>query len=279
MMYEFEITEQEFRLIRDLIHERFGIFFKDEKRSYIQMKLYTRLTSLGFGSFSEYVNFVKYDPHAGEELIRMISLLTNTETYFFRELSQLLIFRDHLLPEFKEKAIATNEKTLKILSAGCSSGEEAYTLAMLTHDSGSFFWGWDITITGMDINERALESARQGVYYERSLRMTDPAYQKRYFTANSGDFLVKENIRKMVSFMCGNISTPLPVRDLDIILCRNVFIYFSEEKMKIDIGNLHDALRPGGYLLLGHSETLTGIFDEFETRRFPETIIYQKKER
>jgi chemotaxis protein methyltransferase CheR len=277
MKYEFEITEKEFRLMQDLIHERFGILFKEEKRSYIQMKLYTHLTSLGFASFSEYINFVKYDPEAGHELSRMISLLTNNETYFFREMPQLLMLRDHLLPEFREKGIARNEKRIKILSAGCSSGEEAYTLAMLTHDSGSFFWGWDISIIGMDISERALESACQGIYYERSLRMTDPAYKKRYFIPNSGDFLVRDNIRNMVSFMWGNITTPLPVRDFDIILCRNVFIYFSEGKMKSGVKNLHDALRPGGYLLLGHSETLTGISDEFETRRFPETIIYKKK--
>ena len=278
MIYQFELYEKEFKLLQEYIHDRFGIRFKDEKRSFVQMKLFPRVMSLGFRSFGEYIQFVKYGSESDHELARMISLLTNTETYFFRELPQLNVFRDFLLPEFREKRIGCKEKRIKILSAGCSSGEEAYTLAMLTFDTGQFFWGWDIEIIGMDINEKALETAKQGIYYDRSFRMTEPEYIERFFAPNSGDYIAKTCIRKMTTFVSGNITSPLTMRDFDIIFCRNVMIYFSEEKVKKAIHNFYEALRPGGYLLLGHSETLTGIFDEFETKRFPQTIIYQKSE-
>jgi chemotaxis protein methyltransferase CheR len=234
--------------------------------------------SLGFKSFSEYIQFFKYGPESEKEPSKMISLLTNTETYFFREVSQLNVFRDFLLPEFRKEKITRNEKKIKILSAGCSTGEEVYTLAMLIFESGKFFWGWDVEIIGMDINEKAIKVARDGAYYERSFRMTNLEYKKRFFTPNSGDFLAKDSIKRMTSFISGNIAITMTMKDLDAIFCRNVLIYFSEEKIKTAINNLHKSLRPGGYLLLGHSETLIGIFEGFETRRFPGAIIYKKRE-
>jgi chemotaxis protein methyltransferase CheR len=273
-----DLTEKEFRIIQDFIHERFGIYFNDEKRTFIRMKLSPRLITLGLRSFSEYIQFLKYGPDSRNEPTRMISLLTNTETYFFREVSQLNVFRDFLLQEFREEKIARNEKRIKILSAGCSTGEEVYTLAMLIFDSGKFFWGWDVEVIGMDINERAIKAAQDGTYYDRSFRMTDPEYKKRFFIQNSDDFIVKDSIKRMTSFVSGNIAGHINIRDFDAIFCRNVLIYFSEEKIKTAINNFHMALRPGAYLMLGHSENLTRIFDGFETKRFPGTIIYKKRE-
>ncbi len=278
MINQIDLTEKEFSVIQDFIHKRFGIYFKDEKRNFIRMKICPRLMSLGFKSFNEYIQFLQYGPEREKEASRMISLLTNTETYFFREVKQLNVFCDFILPEFREEKMARNEKSIRILSAGCSSGEEVYTLAMLTFDSGRFFWDWDVEIIGMDINENALKVARDGVYYERSFRMTDPEYKKRFFIANSGDFLAKDSIKRMTSFISGNITNHMNIKDLDAIFCRNVLIYFSEEKTKSAIKNFHMSLRPGGYLMLGHSENLTGIFDGFEIRRFPGAIIYKKRE-
>lgn len=281
MIYQFELTELQFRLIRDFIHEKFGIYFKDEKISFMQMKLYPRVLSLGLGSFGDYFNLVKYEADGDKELSRMVSLLTNNETYFFRELPQLMVFRDALLPQLRERKLARNKKGIRVVSAGCSTGEEVYTLAMLTFETGSFFWGWDVQIIGMDISEMALEAARRGVYYAPSLRMTESIYAQRFFSFNSGDYRAKDNIKKMTSFIYGNITDPQTwdgLKDIDIIFCRNVLIYFSEEKIKSAVNNFHQALRKGGHLLLGHSETLTGISDDFELVRFPDTFIYRKKE-
>ncbi|MGA1865790.1 MAG: CheR family methyltransferase [bacterium] len=254
------------------------IYFKDEKRSFIQMKLNPRFISLGLNSFREYIQFLKYGPESEKESGRMISLLTNTETYFFRELAQLNVFRDFLLPELRKEKMTRNEKRIRILSAGCSTGEEVYTLAMLIFDSGIFFWGWEVEVIGMDINERAIKAAREGTYYERSFRLTNPEYKKRFFTLNSGDFIIKDSIKRMTSFVSGNITDQITISDIDAIFCRNVLIYFSDEKLKTAIKNFHMALRPGAHLMLGHSENLAGVFNGFETRRFPGAIIYKKRE-
>ena len=279
MTYEFDLTELEFGLIRDFIHERFGICFSNEKRSFVRMKLYPRVVGLGLGSFGEYLSLVKYGPDGNRELARMISALTNNETYFFRESGQLEAFRNSLLPESREKKLREAEKKIKILSAGCSTGEEVYTLAMLAFETGSFFWGWDIRITGIDIDETALETARRAVYYDRSFRMTDPYFAQKFFSRNTAGYEARRNIKAMVSFRNGNIADPETwesVGDMDMIFCRNVLIYFSDEKVKTAVGHFYRALRSGGYLLLGHSETLTGISHRFEIVRHPETIVYRK---
>jgi chemotaxis protein methyltransferase CheR len=280
MITPFDLSELEFRLIRDLIHQQFGLLFKDEKISFVKMKLYPRITQLGLHSFNDYFNLVKYSSHRERELSMMISLLTNNETYFFRESPQLKVFAERLLPELRAQKAADGNQEIKILSAGCSTGEEVYTLAMLAYETGSFFWNWDLQILGIDINEPALEVARRGIYYPRSLRMTDPAYIQKFFSANSGDYQAKDVIKKMTAFSLGNIveaSTWEKISRLDIIFCRNVMIYFSEEMIKQTVRFLHQALRKGGYLLLGHAETLLGICEDFEPIRAPETILYRKR--
>jgi chemotaxis protein methyltransferase CheR len=280
MSYEFGLSEIEFRLLRDLIHDRFGIFFQNEKYSLLRMKLYPRVVQLGLGSFRDYFNFLKFSDREGRELEKMISLITNNETYFFRESSQLLAFRDHVLPELKKQKSETGEKRIRILSAGCSTGEEVYTLAILAFETGNFFWGWDLQILGLDVSESALEFARQGIYYPRAFRMTEADYLRNYFSANgSENYKLKESIRKMTKFIAGNITNIETWKDLgemDIIFCRNVLIYFSDDKIKQSANNFYQSLRPGGFLLLGHSETLTGIFADFKFRRFPGTVAYQK---
>lgn len=280
MQYQFQLTDVEFRLIREFIHERFGIFLKDEKRSFIQMRLYPRVMNLGLSSFNDYINHFKYGPDRDREVSRMISLLTNNETYFFRELPQLHAFRDFLLRDLRATKVSKDDKNIRILSAGCSTGEEVYTLAMLMYETGSFFWGWDLRITGMDISEKALAIARRGIYYSRSFRMTAPMYLPKFFSTNCESHSAKDSIRRVTDFTTGNITDPSAFANkqgFDVIFCRNVLIYFSEEKVKAAVENFYNALNPGGYLLLGHSETLTGIYDEFETKRFPETIVYRKK--
>lgn len=279
MKYEFELAEIEFRLIRDLIHEKFGIYLKDEKISYVKMKLYPRVCALGFSSFRDYIQHVKYGSDSREEMIKIVSLLTNNETYFFREYPQLAAFRDYILKDLREEKLAKKDKKLRILSAGCSTGEEAYTIAMILYEHGMFFWGWDVNIIGMDINEKALEVARRGVYYEKSFRMTDSSYMKKFFSPNCGDYEAKNVLKKMIRFISGNIMEQDlgdDMQNFDAIFCRNVLIYFTDEKLKLALKNFHRALRAGGYLLLGHSETLTGVFDEFKAIRYPETIVYKK---
>lgn len=275
-----ELAETEFRLLRDYIHERFGILFKDDKLGFVRMKLQPRVLAAGMAGFGEYLQWLKYGPEAESEQRKAISLLTNNETYFFRELPQLNAFRDLLLPRVRDQKVRQDRRRLRILSAGCSTGEEAYTLAMIVFETGSFFWNWDLRVIGMDIDDQALAQARGGVYPARSFRMAAPEYQNRFFSPNGAGYHVRPNLRQLVDFVPGNIADPSTwpeFGELDFIFCRNVLIYFSEAKVSAAIAAFHSALRPGGCLLLGHSETLTGVVHDFEPLRLPETIVYRRR--
>lgn len=280
MKYDFELSDVEFFMWREFIHNKFGLYFKDERMGFLRMKLYPRVKSLGLSSFGEYLQIVRSGRNGNGELYRMISLLTNTESYFFRETAQMYVLRDHLLPELHRRCSERQENKINILSAGCSTGEEVYTLAMLIYETGNIALQRDVRIIGMDVNESALEAARRGIYYHRSLRMTDDENMKKFFIPLSGGYAVKERIKEMTSFVKGNIADPLtwpPGNDLNVILCRNVLIYFSEDKMREAVINLSNALGPGAYLLLGHSETQAAAISDLEPRRFPEAIIYKKR--
>lgn len=279
MNYEFDLTEVEFRLLRDFLHDTCGIYLPDRKRSFIKLKLYPRVIALGFASFTEYLRHLKYSSDKSNELNKMLALLTNTETYFFREWPQLEVFSESILPGLRSKKLAENDKKIRVLSAGCSTGEEVYTIAMLAFENGGLFWGWDFKVIGLDINTRALEAAARGRYPERAFRMSHPDYKRKFFAKNSHDYIAKENVKRLTEFVQGNIAefnTWETMEKVDIVFCRNVLIYFSEEKIKKAIDNFYNILRPGGYLLLGHSETMTTIFDRFEPVRFPETVVYKK---
>src|SRR5579862_8232420 len=151
------LREEEFRLIRDLVRERFGIYFDDAHRESLRSRLVGRLSHLDLLSFEEYYQYLRFGPERSGEHLHMISLLTNNETYFYREKPQLDVFAQMVLRKVRERKSQEGRRDLRILSAGCSTGEEAYTLAMLIYDSGQFFWNWDITVCGIDVDQLALE--------------------------------------------------------------------------------------------------------------------------
>jgi chemotaxis protein methyltransferase CheR len=186
-----------------------------------------------------------------------------------------------VLREIKDAKAPGTDRTLRGLSAGCSTGEEAYTLAMMIYDSGQFFWNWDVRVTGMDVDQVALEKARRAVYHHNSFRSLSPAVKERHFVAAPGAAAqVKEPIRRLVSFRAGNIVDPasyMGLPGLDVIFCRNVLIYFSDVMILKVVRLFHDALVPGGYLFLGHAESLSRITDMFTPIRFQGAMIYRKE--
>ncbi len=280
MSYDFDLTEVEFRLLRDFIHERYGIYLKEEKRAFVRMKLYNRVASRGFSSFGAYLKSVKEGEEKDSELARVIGLLTNNETYFFREEAQLRTFQDEVLEEIKkEKLDSGGERSLRVLSAGCSTGEEAYTIAMLIYASGAFFWNWDVQVVGIDVSQRALEAAQKGLYSERSFRSARPEIKDKFFKKNGDLYRVEEKIKKNVTFEPANLLDGKAWERLgrfDAIFCRNVLIYFSEEKISRVLDYFHEALGEGGRLLLGHSESLGAMVTDFAADRRPQTILYRK---
>ena len=276
-----DLSEEEFRLLRDLIHERFGLFFDDNQRGSLRSRLTGRLATLDLDSFEDYYHYLRFGPQRAEELQQMVTHLTNNETYFYREMPQLQVFAETVLREVKEAKTSNGQRSLRVLSAGCSTGEEAYTLAMMVYDSGQFFWGWDVQVIGMDVDGLALDKARRAVYHHNSFRGVSPAVKERHFIpAPAGPAQVKDSIRRLVTFRPGNIVEPASyagLPPLDVIFCRNVLIYFSEAMILKVVRLFHDALAPGGYVFLGHAESLSRITDMFTPIRFQGAMVYRKE--
>ncbi len=283
--HDVELSEEEFRLLRDFIHERFGLYFEASHRASLRSRLVGRLASLDVMSFEDYYHYLRFGPQRAEELERMVSHLTNNETYFYRESPQLQVFAEHVLRSVKERKLANAAgdppRTVRILSAGCSTGEEAHTLAMIVYDSGQFFWNWEVQIVGLDVDHQALEKARRGVYFPNSFRSLSPAQLERHFVRQGQGAAVKDAIRKMVTLRHGNLVEPASFAGLapvDVIFCRNVLIYFSDTMIRKVVQSFHDLLAPGGHLFLGHAESLSRITDTdlFTPVRFQGAMVYQK---
>ena len=281
--HDVELSEEEFRLLRDFIHERFGLYFEASQRASLRSRLVGRLASLDLMSFEDYYHYLRFGPQRAEELERMVSHLTNNETYFYRESPQLQVFAEHVLRSVKERKLANasgdRPRTVRILSAGCSTGEEAHTLAMIVYDSGQFFWNWEVQVVGMDVDHQALEKARRGVYFHNSFRSLSPAQLERHFVRQGPGAAVKDAIRKMVMLRHGNLVEPASFAGLapvDVIFCRNVLIYFSDTMIRKVVQSFHELLAPGGHLFLGHAESLSRITDLFTPVRFQGAMVYQK---
>jgi chemotaxis protein methyltransferase CheR len=279
--HDAELSEEEFRLLRDFVHERFGLYYDDSQRASLRARLAPRLDLLGLASFEDYHRHLRFAPEREREQQRMVSHLTNNETYFFREQPQLDVFSGHVLRALKERKTRSGEKRLHVLSAGCSTGEEPLTLGMILFDSGQFFWGWDVRVTGLDVDAAALDKARRAIYHHGSLRAVTPALLERHFIKDGSGVRVKESARRGVDFRPGNLLDPASyegLRPLDVVFCRNVLIYFSDAAVQRAVSLFHQALAPGGYLFLGHAESLARVSSAFLSIRFQGAIVYQKPE-
>ena len=272
----FPLSEDVFRLIRDIIKDYCGLYFDDSSRYLIEKRLSRRVKNHHLNDFRDYYRFIRYDKNTEQELSAIMDILTVNETYFFREQNQLKAFSEEILEELK----GTNKsgKTLRIWSAGCSSGEEPYTISMLINGMGNFN-GWDIEICGSDINQRVLQTARKGVYRKNSFRTTEPYYIKKYFTEEDGAFQIKDDVKKHVNFSYLNLLDPFKTRflgNMDVIFCRNVLIYFDNASRKRVIENFYNRLVDGGYLLLGHAESLINISTAFHLKHLKNDMVYQR---
>jgi len=270
------LPEDVFRLIRDIIKDYCGLYFDDTSRYLLEKRLSRRIKNHHLNDFRDYYRFIRYDKRAEEELTAIMDLLTVNETYFFREQNQLKAFSEEILEELK--TLNRDRKTLRVWSAGCSTGEEPYTIAMLINESGHFN-RWDIEIHGSDINQRVLQTARRGVYRSNSFRTTEPFFKSKYFIEEDGSFKVSDAAKKHVNFSYLNLLDPFKSKFLgkmDVIFCRNVLIYFDNASRRRVIENFHDRLVEGGYLLLGHAESLINISTAFTLKHLKNDMVYQK---
>lgn len=278
---DIKMTDDEFQLIRDLIYNYSGLYFAEDNQFLLERRLSPRLSQHQLTSFHEYYYYLKYDMNKEQELSDIMDVLTTNETYFFREAFQLRAFSEEIIPELVAVKRGRGDKSLRIWSAGCSTGEEPYTIAMLLLEMPQLT-GWDIEIIGTDISQRVLQHARKGVYGSSSFRVTDDLFKGRYFHEQEGGFRIADRVRELVTFSRLNLydqSRFLFLGKMDIIFCRNVIIYFDQSAKKRVIEQYYSTLNPGGFLLLGHSESLMNITTAFKLRHFRNDMVYEKPSR
>ncbi|MBT6179750.1 MAG: protein-glutamate O-methyltransferase CheR [Deltaproteobacteria bacterium] len=274
--HNIRLQEAEFRLLREIIHEHCGIFLPDNVTFLLERRLRPRLKALELEDFRSYYRYVKYTRDGYEELCEIVERITTNETYFFREEYQLKDFIEEIIPDILQEH--ERDLPVNIWSAGCSSGEEPYTLAMLLNDSG-FTNSFDFNILANDISQQVLDKASDGIYREASFRETRPDVMTRYFRREGARFRINENIRRQVTFEQANLidsSTLVGYQNFDVIFCRNVMIYFARESREQLLQEFLERLRPGGYLLLGHSESLVNLSTGFELIPLKRGIVYRK---
>lgn len=272
-----DLELEEFRQFRDLIHRHSGIYLEESKLDSLRISLVTRATRLGYNSFGEYYSALERDDREFNELLNLVTI---NETSFFRFPAQFDALRDRVLPEIMASKPAGN-RDLRIWSAGCSTGEEPYSLSMLLNDMALGASGWNPQVLGTDVSTKALGRARAGVYGRRAMTNVAPDVIDRHFDVTpTGDYRVNDRVRSLVDFGYQNlIKEPYPLSVMgnwDVIFCRNVTIYFRIESTRRVVRNFYDSLNDGGYLFIGHSETLTSISDDFEAVEIGGVFLYHK---
>lgn len=276
-----QMSDEAFRLLRDFIYQHSGIYFSDNKKAQLENRLSLRLKTNNLPDYDKYYYMLKYDPQASKELRALFDSVTTNETSFFRSPPQIQAFQEKALPEILQHRLENGEKVLRLWSAGCSTGDEPYTMGIVVKEVlKETLSQWDVKIFASDISEKALKSARAATYNEYTLRSVPPEIKKKYFTQNGSQFTVCDEIRMLVDLQYLNFTDTKRVKlmkGFDIIFCRNVLIYFDDAAKKNFVAQLYDNLNPGGYLFIGHSESLHNISRAFKLVHFPGALGYKKE--
>jgi chemotaxis protein methyltransferase CheR len=272
------LSDAEFGALAKLLHDAAGLAFDDSRRESLSYSVAERMRILGCPDVLSYLGLLGSGD--AKERQALLDEVTIPETHFFRNPPQIRALRKYVLPEVLK--LATSTKRLRIWSAGCSTGEEAYTIAMLVRELLPAAAGWDVQIVGTDVSTRALAAARTGRYAERSFVMTDPVDLQRFFALDTDarSWQVRDEIRELVEFRHHNLVTeppPFEPGQLDLVLCRNVTIYFDRDTTKSLMRRLHTCLRDGGYLFLGHAETLWQVTDAFSLVPLGDAFVYRRQ--
>lgn len=277
---ELHASDEEFRQIRDYIYDLCGIHIADNRKYLIENRLAARLKDLNLKTFGEYYYYLRYDKNRREELNRLYEVITTNETSFYRNPPQLKVFQEVVLKEMLDTLRAKRSRRLRIWSAGCSSGEEPYTLGIILHEVlKTEIASWDIKITASDISTSVLAAAKSGIYSDYALRTTPPEITRKYFKQEGREYHLADNVKKLVRFDQLNLNDKLQMKRVErsqIIFCRNVIIYFDDEMKTRVMSSFYDNLQPGGALLIGHSESLHNISRAFRPEHHKGAIVYRK---
>lgn len=272
------LTPELYQRFVDLIYKKTGIWFESTKRYFVDKRLDERITELGLEDYREYYQLLKFSVEQ-TEMQQLINRLTINETYFFRDFPQLQGFAEDVLLQMVKEKIKAGDKRIRLWSAGCSTGEEPYTLAIILLEMLPEPDQWTIEIMASDINTRVLDFARKGFYNSRSIKDVPMEYLARYFIQRFETYILNTKIRNMVTFKTINLVEEQDMKiqaNYDLIFCRNVLIYFDTESRLRVLKRFYRSLRRDGYIYLGHSESVTRITDSFKVKRIGSTIAYYK---
>ena len=275
-MSEQLISDQEFDKFAEFFYRKTGIKFDKSKRYFVDKRVAERVKETQSDSFRHYFTTLRFQA-SGEELQKLTNLLTVNETYFMREDYQFRCLIDSMLPDVISRH--DPEKPIRIWCIPSSSGEEPYSIAMYLLEEWDGIDKWDVELIASDIDTRILETAKRGIYSERSVRNVPATWKRRYFRDVTGGQQVIEDIRDAVEFTRINLSEPADVRtmrNIDIIFCRNLLIYFDDLSRKVAAEYMFEALSPGGYICLGHTESMGRISPLYRVKKFPAAIVYQR---
>jgi chemotaxis protein methyltransferase CheR len=275
------LSADDFECFRDLLAERSGLHFEEGRSQSLHRALWQRLQHRGINSYQEYYTLLKCRPEGRLEIRELLDLVTIGETYFFRNKAQFDALMTFVLPGLLRRKTRSRDNVVRVWSAGCSGGDEAYSIAMAIMETIPSREEWRISILGTDINRNGLARAREAVYGKKAVAHLPKGYLSRYFKVQGSAYRLNPNVSALVCFEYHNLAQdPFfheGMQQCDILFCRNVMIYFDEQTTQRVIENFHRCLSQGGYLFLGHSETLWQIPHLFERIEFPQTFVYKKK--
>lgn len=273
------ISDKDFELLRDFIYNLCGMYFHTTKKYFLESRLTKRMEATDTKSAMDYYSLLK-SPKGNEELRFLLDEVTTNETYFFRCVPQLNAIETKFLPEIVEAKAKMGFRKLRIWSAASSSGEEAYTLAMMLQEKrATLLKDWIIEIIGTDINETVIAQAKEGVYNTYSVRNVPDLYKRKYFKEEAGKFILSPDIKKFVTFNKMNLyddTKMVFMKSFDFIFCANVLIYFDLASKSKVVQHFYNNLQPYGYFFVGQSESLHGVNDKFKTVHFPGGFGYKK---
>jgi chemotaxis protein methyltransferase CheR len=267
------LTDHELSEIRMLIEERTGIHFDESRERFLSTRVREHMHERGYTRVNELLRAVR---KTNVEYDSLLERMLTQETSFFRYPAVFEAFEKRVLPEIHVSKFWKNPRTLRVWSAGCSTGEEPYSIAITIADSLSFADAWNVEILATDVGKLALKAGEKGIYSGRSLGSVSKKQLDAHFTKVENKFHVKPRLKKMISFAPMNLAAPVYVGRMDLIFCMNVLIYFTEERRRGLVQRFYEALEPGGYLFLGHSESISKMPVKFQAIVLGDCILYRK---
>jgi chemotaxis protein methyltransferase CheR len=275
-----DLSSEHFSKLAQQIYLRLGLHFEDKKSYFLQKRIEKRMDALGYQDPQEYVFLLCYADPEGKEMQALANLITTNETYMFREYEQLEAFANCCLPEVLSAKQSRGELKLRIWSAGCSSGEEAYTLAIILQEVFPQSQYWDCEIVATDIDQNMLAQAARARYWWRSVREVPAEYVDKYFVKDGESYTIRPMTKSLVRVAHLNLHDRMAMRtmrEFDFIFCRNVLIYFDDHSRKTAVDQFYNSLNRGGYIFLGHSESVGRISSAFTLKRVDRHLVYAKE--